>query len=243
MRAAALILAAGRGDRLGAELPKAHVCVAGRSLLAHSARALGATPGVAFVLPVVADRSEHVIAELRADWEASARLLDPVAGGKTRQESVQRGLESLAHQAPGTDWVLVHDAARCLVEPSDVLRVLEAAQSSGAAIPVVPLTDTVKEIAQGRVVGTLERSRMARAQTPQAFRADLLREALDAARRDGFEGTDCASLVERLGRTVAVCPGREENLKLTTPEDLIRVQALFELRAARGARAEAPERA
>ena len=95
--------------------------------------------------------------------------------------------------------MLVHDAARCLVEPADASAVLDAARATGAALPVLPASDTVKWLDGARVERTLERARIGLAQTPQAFRIETLREALEKAERDGFEGTDCASLVERLG--------------------------------------------
>ena len=156
----------------------------------------------------------------------------PVSGGETRQRSVSRGLEQIGRARPDTEWVLIHDAARCLVLPRDAEVVLEAARATGAAIPVVGATDTVKEVSDGVVVRTLDRSRLALVQTPQAFRFELLCEAVEKARRDGFEGTDCASLVERLGVPVRTCPGRADNWKVTTRQDLERAEV--QLRAERG---------
>ncbi len=232
MEVVALLLAAGRGERLAAGRPKAQVQLAGRSLLDWSARALGRAAGIAAVLPVIGPEAESELAALRALWEGPARLLRGAPGGATRQASLASGLDALVRQAPGASWVLVHDAARCLVEPGDAETVLAAAQAGGAAIPVLALEDTVKELAGQRVLRTLPRERLARAQTPQAFRLALLREALDKARRDGFEGTDCASLVERLGVEVAVCPGRPQNFKVTGPEDLLHAEALLRAREA-----------
>lgn len=225
MSVVAVVLGAGRGNRLEAGAPKALVEVAGRSLLGWSAAALGRARGVAAVLCVVPPGSLTSIAGLRPAWTGPARLLEPVAGGATRQDSVARALESLAAGSTAAEWVLVHDAARCLVEPGDAERVLEAARPSGAAIPVVPVGDTVKEVSGEAVVRTLDRGRLALAQTPQAFRVALLREALEKAAREGFVGTDCASLVERLGVRVATCPGRRENWKVTDPGDLARAEA------------------
>jgi 2-C-methyl-D-erythritol 4-phosphate cytidylyltransferase len=195
----AVVLGAGRGNRLEADAPKALVRVGGRTLLESSASA----------------------------WPGPAQLLEPVTGGATRQESVARALESLAAGPLAVEWVLVHDAARCFVEPGDAERVLEVARRSGAAIPVVPVGETVKEVTGETVVRTLDRERLALAQTPQAFQVGLLREALEKAARDGVAGTDCASLVERLGARVATCSGRRENWKVTHPEDLVRAEALL----------------
>ena len=235
MDVVAVVLGAGRGVRLGASLPKAELCLLGRSLMHWSVQALARAPSVQAVLPVVSvvvDGS-RVAAELGEGWRGPARLLLPAAGGETRQASLACALSSLAEQVPEASWVLVHDAARCLVEPADAERVLATARETGAALPIVPVEDTIKQVDGNRVAGTLERSRLGRAQTPQAFRLAILREALEKARRDGFEGTDCASLVERLGVEVRTCAGRAENWKLTLPGDLERAEAQLRARGER----------
>lgn len=229
MEVVALVLGAGRGARLAAPVPKARVRVAGRTLIDWSAASLARARGVDAVLPVVAPGDEPVVEqELRASWVGPAQLLQAVPGGASRQDSLGAGLAGLARQAPGAAWVLVHDAARCLVRPQDAEAVLAAARPVGAAVPVVPIADTIKEIDGERVIATPDRDRLARAQTPQAFRLALLCEALDKARREGFTGTDCASLVERLGLFVRACPGRAGNFKVTLPEDLERAEALLQ---------------
>lgn len=227
MTAVALVLAAGQGVRLGARVPKGLVRVGGRTVLEWAATALGRTARVDAVLPVVPGEAEPVVRELERAWRGPARLLPATVGGATRQESVERGLREIHRELPGAEWVLVHDAARCLVRPEDGMRVLEAAEETGAAIPGVPISDTIKEIEENRVVRTLDRERLVAVQTPQAFRLTLLREALDKARRDRFLGTDCASLVERLGVAVRVVAGRPGNWKLTVAADLERAAALL----------------
>ena len=231
MKAVAIVLAAGRGERLGRGMPKALVPVAGRSLLEWSARALARSPAVDAVQVVLPDDALERAAALRAVWDEPAGLLEPVSGGITRQKSVGLGLRAALRQRPETGWVLVHDAARCLVEPADAGAVLEAARETGAALPVVPAADTVKLLEGERVLETLDRARLGLAQTPQAFRADVLGEALEKAERDGFEGTDCASLVERLGVEVRVCAGRPGNWKVTHDSDLVRAEAVLAGRA------------
>jgi 2-C-methyl-D-erythritol 4-phosphate cytidylyltransferase len=231
METVAVVLGAGRGQRLGAGIPKAYVCLAGRSLLEWSAAALGAVPGIDAVLPVVASADDDAVGALTRSWRGPARLLDAVPGGATRQGSLGRGLAAVASAAPRATWVAVHDAARCLVEAQDVLPVLAAARDCGAAIPVLPVTDTLKSVRAERVVGTVERASLVRVLTPQVFRLALLREALEKAERDGFEGTDCASLVERLGAPVATCAGRPDNFKVTEPADLARAEALLRARS------------
>lgn len=233
MPAVAIVLAAGPGERLGRGVPKALVRLAGRTLLHWSAEALARAPGVARVLCVLPETSaaSEVLAPLRADWLGPAALDEPVAGGATRQASLGNALEALAERGADEAWVLVHDAARCLVEPDDAAAVLEAARATGAALPVVPPADTVKLLRGDEVADTPDRRRLGLAQTPQAFRTELLREALGKAARDGFVGTDCASLVERLGVVVRTCAGRPGNFKVTHVEDLARAEAVL---AARG---------
>jgi 2-C-methyl-D-erythritol 4-phosphate cytidylyltransferase len=230
MSVAAIVLGAGRGVRLGAEVPKAHVRVAGRTLLEWSARALARARGVAFVQPVIAANAEPVVAELRAGWDGPARLLPPVYGGERRQDSVLCGMEALERACPELEYVLVHDAARCLLLVEDAEAVLAAAQPTGAALLVTPLDDTLKELDGDRVIGTPDRSRLVRALTPQAYRVGILREALAKAAESGFVGTDCSSLVERLGIEVRSCPGSAENFKVTTPSDLERAERILSQR-------------
>lgn len=232
MSVVVLVLGAGRGSRLGADIPKANVLVAGRSLLHWSATALGAAECVDAVLPVVAPESDAVVDALRETWTGPAQLLDAVLGGPTRQASLACGLEAISRQCPAAAWVLVHDAARCLVEPQDAEIVLAAARETGAALPGLAVSDTLKQVSAGDVVRTIDRGQVVRALTPQGFRLSLLAEALEKALQSGFKGTDSASLVERLGVTVRLCQGREGNFKVTGPADLERAAALL---AGRGA--------
>jgi len=227
MRALAVVLAAGQGVRLGRDVPKGFVRLRGRTLLEWSVAALARSAEVGAIQPVLPPglSAEPISGLGEVAW------LPPVTGGERRQDSVLRGLEAGAAARPDLRWVLVHDAARCLVEPADVAAVLAAARETGAALPVLPASDTVKLLDGARVERTLERARLGLAQTPQAFRIEVLREALEKAERDGFEGTDCASLVERLGVEVRTSAGRAGNFKVTHPEDLARAEAAL---AARG---------
>jgi 2-C-methyl-D-erythritol 4-phosphate cytidylyltransferase len=216
MRALVVLLAAGQGTRLGHDLPKALVRLRGRTLLDWSAEALARCAEVeAIQRPAAGIDASPADARLAARRGRAGRI----------QSRAGCGRDGCAARAE----VLMHDAARCLVEPGDASAVLRTAQATGAALPVVPASDTVKWLAEtgGRVERTLERARLGLAQTPQAFRVQVLREALDKAERDGFEGTDCASLVERLGVEVRVCAGRVENFKVTHPDDLARAEAVL----------------
>lgn len=217
MRVAALVLGAGRGERLGHALPKAFVPLAGRPLLAHALDALAATPEIDLVVPVIpADAREHFAAVAAALYH-SEKLTAPAIGGTERQDSVAAGLAELPEDVA---WVAVHDAARPLVRPADVSRVVEAARRSGAALLAVPVRDTIKRVRDGRIVETPPRAECWAAQTPQVFRVEWLREALAKAAAERRIGTDCAQLVEALGVPVQVVEGDPDNRKVTRAEDL-----------------------
>jgi 2-C-methyl-D-erythritol 4-phosphate cytidylyltransferase len=217
MSVAAVVLAAGRGERLGLSLPKAFVPIAGRPLLLHALAALAEVPAIERVVPVIARADLGRWERLAREIAAIPKLTAPAFGGAERQDSVRAGLEALG---PGTQWVAVHDAARPFVRGTAVMRVLEAARASGAAILAVPASDTIKRVRAGRVVETPPRPECWAAQTPQVFRVELLREALAKATAEGRTATDDAQLVEWLGIAVAVVEGDPDNWKLTLPEDL-----------------------
>jgi 2-C-methyl-D-erythritol 4-phosphate cytidylyltransferase len=158
-----------------------------------------------------------------------AKLADPVVGGAERQDSVRAGLAALPED---TTLVAVHDAARALVRPESVSRVVAEARESGAALLAVPARDTLKRVREGSVVDTPPREECWLAQTPQVFRVELLREGLAKADAEGFVGTDDAQLVERLGVAVRVVPGEPENLKITGPGDLAAAEAWLRQREA-----------
>ena len=222
MRVAAIVVAAGRGERLGHALPKAFVPLRGRSLLGHAVAALAASDRVDAVLPVLPRGMTA------PDDAAHAKLLPAVVGGERRQDSVAAGLAALPETV---EWVAVHDAARALVRTAAVTRVIDAAIASGAALLAVPARDTIKRVRAGAVVETPPREECFAAQTPQVFRASLLREALEKASAEGRTGTDCAQLVEALGVRVAVVPGDPDNWKITDAEDLAAAERALENRS------------
>jgi 2-C-methyl-D-erythritol 4-phosphate cytidylyltransferase len=217
MRVAALVLAAGRGERLGAERPKAFVQVAGRALLVHALSAVAAAREIDQVIPVLGPADELAWGELAAELDSIPKLSDPVSGGAERQDSMAAGLAALP---PDVSHVAVHDAARPLVRPDDVDRVVRAAKRTGAAILAVPVRDTIKRVRDGRVVETPPRSECFAAQTPQVFEVGILREALAKAALDGRIGTDDAEIVEALGTPVCVVTGDPGNIKVTHADDL-----------------------
>jgi 2-C-methyl-D-erythritol 4-phosphate cytidylyltransferase len=236
MSVAALVVGAGRGERYRAslrgapedDLPKALVPLRGKPLLVRAVEALCAVAEVERVVPVVASDVLPELDRLAPDLARLPKCAPAVAGGKERQNSVRAGLAALP---PGVHLVAVHDAARPLVRPADVARVVREAERAGAAILAAPIADTVKRARDGRVVETPPRAECFAAQTPQVFRADWLREALAKAEADGFRTTDDAALVERLGVEVRIVPGPASNLKITTVADLALADALLRLEA------------
>lgn len=211
----ALVPAAGRGLRLGADRPKALVAVRGESLLTRAVRGLldsGAVRHVVIASP------EDELAAVRAEV-ASVDAVDVVVGGADRTESVRRALVQAERSAPDARTVLVHDAARAFTPPSVIRDVVGAVEAGAeAVVPVLPVSDTIKSVdASGTVERTVDRSPLRVVQTPQGFTLDVLREAHDAA---GGAATDDAGLVERIGRAVVTVDGHPHALKITTAFDL-----------------------
>lgn len=212
-------------------MPKAYLSLGGRTLLVASAsRLLRALPAKTtcelLVLVHPDDRTTHLAAclpQLRevVGSHCPLRLVD---GGNTRQESMQNGLAACA---PDTDLVLVHDAARALLPIAATRACIDAAHSIGAALLAIPAPDTLKRVADQRVVATLDRTGTWLAQTPQVIRRDLLARALAHAALTGFVGTDDVSLVEHLGEPVAVVRGTPTNVKITQPDDLPLAEAIL----------------
>jgi 2-C-methyl-D-erythritol 4-phosphate cytidylyltransferase len=199
--------------------------VSGKPMLLHSLQAFQARPDVAMVVCVLPQRyaGDPPPWIFQCDLE---RMLISV-GGRTRGESVQNGLEDLPSECR---FVLIHDAARPFVTASMIDRVVAAAREGHGAIAALPVVDTLKEVdEQGRIVRTVDRARLWRAQTPQGFPRDMIEAAHRAARDAGLAATDDAALCERLGRRVVVVRGSERALKVTDEGDFARAEALFPL--------------
>ena len=215
---AVLVPAGGLGARLGSRTPKQFLTLRRESILAATLRHFRRHPRVGAI--VVAAPASHVERARRLLRRAGAGLT-VVAGGATRQESVWLALQA----APATARViLVHDAVRPFLTRALIDALIAAAERDGAAICALPISETVKRVRDGVVEMTVDREGLWAVQTPQAFRAAVLREAHDKARRDGIVGTDEAMLVERLGHPVRIVPGLADNVKITTPEDLRRAR-------------------
>lgn len=227
----AVVVAAGAGDRLAADRPKAFVRLGGRTMLAWSLAMLDDHDLIDGIVMVVPEEYEER-ASLLADDLCATKIAAAVAGGATRPDSVAAGLACVPE---GAALVLVHDAARPLLEPAlvrDVLAVL-ASEDCDGAIAAAPVTDTIKEAAGEEVVRTLDRHRLWAVQTPQAFRRPALERALAAGSEVLGAATDDASLVEAAGGTVRVVLAPRENLKVTTALDLRVAELLLAARAAR----------
>ena len=216
MSVLAIIPAAGVGLRMGGETPKQFLSLEGVPIFIHTLRKFVAAEAVSeIILGVRPEDMER--ASMEVDRERFSKPVRVVAGGTSRQETVARALA----QAPAeTRIVLVHDAARPFIDLHLIQRVTEAAQKDGAAILAIPSVDTVKQVERQTILGTIPRERIVLAQTPQAFRFEIIKEAFQRAEADGFFGTDEASLVERLGHTVSVIMGSDRNIKITKPSDL-----------------------
>lgn len=229
-RIAAILLAAGSGTRFGGQVAKQYRELAGRPVLRHAAEAL------------LTAADGHVLLQPVGDAAAIAAALaglphrTPVPGGSTRQESVRAGLEALAETAP--DIVLIHDGARPFVPPGTIAALLALLETHAGAIPALAVTDTLKrgtaaDDGMARIAATVPREGLFRAQTPQAFRfatiLDLHRRAAQDQHRPapGGGATDDAALLEAAGLSVALAPGHEDNIKITVPEDLARMEHLL----------------
>ena len=224
-----LIAAAGSGRRMGAAGNKLLVEVAGRPVLAWTLDAALSCSAIRWIgivgQPVDADPVAAIVAAAVPD-----RPVVWILGGDTRQESVSRGLAALPADAAG---VLIHDGARCLVEPDLLERCAAAVVGGAAVIAAAPVTDTIKQVdAEGTITATHDRSVLWAAQTPQGFPVAQLRQAHATAAAEGWSATDDAALFERLGLPVQVLPAPPSNIKLTTPFDLTIAEAVLATRAA-----------
>lgn len=223
VRAAAVIPAAGRGERLGGGVPKSLVHLGGRPLVQYVLATLQDVDEIEAVAVAVPPDSVGLVQELARD-AGLTKVVAVVSGGADRQASVAAGLKALP---PGPDLVLVHDGARPFLSRRLTSEVIAAAAREGSATAALPVSETVKRAEDGWVRETLDRASLHRIQTPQAFRRALLERAHEIAYREGFRGTDDAVLVERLGNPVRLVVGDPINIKVTVPEDLILAEAML----------------
>jgi 2-C-methyl-D-erythritol 4-phosphate cytidylyltransferase len=216
MSVIAIMPAAGAGTRMGLETPKQFLSLEGAPIFIHTLRKLNASSAIDEIfLAVRREEIEHTREAISN--ERFSKAIRVSEGGGTRQETVARVLAQIPTSA---EIVVVHDAVRPFITTEMVERIVDAAREAGAAIFAIPSVDTVKQLELEVITATLPRERIALAQTPQAFRYELLREAFQRASADGFQGTDESSLVERLGAKVKALMGSDRNIKITKPSDL-----------------------
>jgi 2-C-methyl-D-erythritol 4-phosphate cytidylyltransferase len=226
MNVAAIIVAAGEGLRMGGSTPKSYLPLCGRPMILRTLDRVFAAKKITKVVVVVAPneiaRSQSLLSQ---DGRIGSRAWQLQGGGVTRQESVRRGLETLAQDV---DFVAIHDGARPFVSSEFIDRCIEVAQEKGAVVPGLPARNTIKHVgADGYVQSTPQRSALWEIQTPQVFRRELIQAAHDRAHRERFEATDDAMLVEHMGGAVYVLEGDKLNFKITLPEDVWLAEALI----------------
>jgi len=224
MKVTAIIAAAGAGRRMKADRPKQLFVLNNTPILIYTIRKFDACRIIDSVI-VAAPRES--VEEIRALVNAAgfSKPISVIQGGEHRQDSVST---AVGHLDPSVTVVAVHDAVRPFVSVEEIEAVVQKAAKTGAAILAVPIVDTVKQVEKDVVDATLAREHLVLAQTPQAFRVEILREAFERARKDEYFGTDESSLVERMGRSVSIVRGSERNIKITRPSDLVLARVLLE---------------
>ncbi len=221
-----IIAAGGLGKRLGKSQPKQFFLLKGKPVLSWTISKFEECPlidGIVLVIPArMKDYTrEHVL--LPHGYE---KVRNVVEGGKERKDSVLEGLRILQ---TNTDTVLVHDGVRPIISQQLIIEVIRATQRWGAVVPALPIRETIKEVGQDSLVSsTLDRKKVCLIQTPQGFKKDLICQAYEEARKRGWQASDDASLVERLGVRVKTIPGEETNIKITSPQDLVVSQLFLE---------------
>ena len=219
----AIIPAAGIGTRMHADRAKQMLELGGVPLLIHTLRRFEDCDAVDQVILVLQPSLTTDVLALISRYNLK-KIARVVGGGAERQDSVYRGIQVISQEV--ADIVIVHDAVRPFVRPEEIRAVIERAQNTGAALMAMAAIDTIKQVKSGRVQRTLDRKRIFHAQTPQAFRYSIIREAYERAYADGFTATDDSQLVERIGHRVSVVEGSPVNIKITRPFDLRLAEAI-----------------
>ena len=220
----AVIVAGGRGERVGADKPKQHLLVAGKEVVVHSMLAFENCELIDEIIAVCRDGEEAIYDSYKAKYGIT-KLKIAVTGGTTRQESALRGFEAISEKSK---YIAIHDAARCLITPKDIDRILHDAYKYRAASAAAKCTDTIKLIDEnGFVSKTLDREHIYLAATPQVFERNLYMTAAYSAKMDGVTVTDDNALAERLGFKVKLTECQSTRLKITKSEDLITAEAMI----------------
>jgi 2-C-methyl-D-erythritol 4-phosphate cytidylyltransferase len=221
----AIIVAAGKGTRMGPNIDKLFLEVAGRPVVAHTWARFNAAKDVDEIVVVVREGMQSVFEDLAKQY-GLRKPFQLVSGGVERQDSVWNGLEALPH---ATEIVAIQDGARPCTNETLITATIAAARGVGAAVAAQPVTDTIKESADGKTVSkTLERGKLWAVQTPQVFRVDVIRKALAAVREKGLQVTDDTAACELIGQPVRLVAGTTPNPKVTVPADLSYIELLLE---------------
>lgn len=220
----AIIVAAGSGKRFGTETPKQFLEVNGKPLIIHTLERFQDCPLINQIILVLPSNQASDFLKLISKYGIT-KLTKIVAGGKTRAESVWNGFKTI--QSTKANIIAVHDGARPLIMPEEISECIEKAKETGSAILVAPVTDTIKEIKDGKIVKTIDRNKLRRALTPQCFRYQVLKKAFDKIENLSESATDESFLVEQLGIEVSIVEGSARNIKVTNKEDLILVEKLL----------------
>jgi len=220
----AIIAAAGQGMRMACSRPKQFLDLAGTPILFHTIKVFEACDVIQKIIVVVQADQRAAFLDLSQRYNFK-KLEQPVTGGVTRAESVLKGLEAAPEST--TEIVVVHDGVRPFVTSDEIVQTVETARAEGAAILVTRPVDTIKEVDEGRVVGTLDRKRLRNALTPQSFQYSILRRAYELVDVLDPSLTDESSILERAGIPVATVEGNARNIKITTPADLVLAEAIF----------------
>ncbi|MBM4340801.1 MAG: 2-C-methyl-D-erythritol 4-phosphate cytidylyltransferase [Deltaproteobacteria bacterium] len=228
MKADAIIVSAGKGQRFMEGRKKQYFSLGGKPILAHTLDQFDACPLIHSILLVVGQEDQDYCLKEIIEKFRYRKISQITPGGKRRQDSVKNGLDALSSRS---EIIVIHDGVRPFVTKEMIEDSIRSAIRFGAAIIAMPVKDTIKMAHNdGTILKTLDRETLYQAQTPQAFQSSLIREAYSRAKEDNFVGTDDASLVERLGKKVHILPGSYTNIKITTPEDLMLANLILEMR-------------
>ncbi len=224
-KTSAVIVAAGRGSRMQADINKQYLLLFSMPVLAHTIMAFEQTECISEIVIVINEKERHIFEDLICNSFNFSKIAAVVNGGRERQESVYQGL---LKTSPESGIIAVHDGARPLVTPDIIKNSIEIAVEYGAACVGVPVKDTIKRSDRNQTVQeTLDRSCLWLIQTPQVFQRDIIQKAHEYALKTGFQGTDDSMLVERTGYEVHMVMGSYSNIKITTPEDLVYAEAIL----------------
>jgi 2-C-methyl-D-erythritol 4-phosphate cytidylyltransferase len=229
MKSAAIIVSAGKGRRFAGEKKKQFFLLAGKPILCHTLDQFETCPSIDFIQLVVGrDDMDYTLKEI-VEAHGYRKISKIVPGGKVRQESVRNGIETLPDEV---DIVVIHDGVRPFVTHRMIEESIQTARRFKAAVVAMPVKETIKMARPDRtILKTLDRESLWQIQTPQTFQADVIRRAYRRAAEEGFIGTDDASLVERIGIKVYILSGSYDNIKITTPEDLMLASLLLQMKA------------